>query len=223
MKEKFVTPSEHEILRKKIVELSHELEESDNPEYIKENLPILLELIEKDLGIKLLKSSETDNIYKLLEAEGCLLRVEKLSRVIEAIELDKPLDVGEGDSHYANAVIPNNDGIKLALAEGQAPGPVRMAIGFGGQNFGKTLVGFRQNKEHFKIEEVEFSPEDLRDIEKRSFLCRHVDGRIEKEDIRAVVMRIPKHLMSAEILTDDEKETSGQFVFRSFIVGPIPE
>ena len=208
MTEQKETPEE------KVVRLSRELEESKDIEFVKNTLPRLFETLEQELGITLLKGSEIDAIYNLFQAEKCLVRVENFTRIMDALELNHGFKVGESadDSHYANAVIPDPEGIRLAFAEGQASGPLRLAIGLG-----KSLVGFRGNSDHLKVSDVEFSEDDARDVASRAYLCRHIEGEILKQDIRGVVLRIPRTIVAESLLTDEELETEGQFVFRGFL------
>jgi hypothetical protein len=206
---------QEETFQEKVVRLSRALEESKDPEFIKGMLPELFALLENELHLPLLKGAEVDTVYSLFRTEECLIRVENFTRIMEAIGLGQSFKVGESadESHYANAVIPNPEGVRLAFAEGQASGPLRLAIGIG-----KSLVGFRADSDHIKVSNVDFSEDDARDIAKRGYLCRHVEGEILKEDIRGVVMRIPRVVMNDLLLTDDELEGEGQFVFRGFVV-----
>lgn len=203
-----------ETVEEKVVRLSRTLEESKDPEFIKQMLPELFAVLENDLHLLLLKGPEIDKVYSLFRTEECLIRVENFTRIMEAVGLDHGFKVGESadDSHYANAVIADPEGIRLAFAEGQASGPLRVAMGFG-----KSLVGFRTNSEHIKVSRVDFSEDDQRDVAKRDYLCRHVEGEIEKSDIRGVVMRIPRTVMPDSLLTDDELDGEGPFIFRAFI------
>lgn len=205
-----------ETAKEKAVRLSQALEESKDKEFIKDTLPELFSILENELSINLLKGGEqVSKIYKTLEDEQCLVRVENFTRIMEALELNKPYSVGESanDSHYANAVIPDPEGIKLAFSEGQASGPLKLAIGLG-----KSLVGFKTESGNLEVTEVDFSDDDMRDISRRKYLCRHVEGQITKEDIRGVVMRIPRQLMKDVLLTEQELEGTGQFVFRGFLI-----
>jgi hypothetical protein len=214
--ERIPTPNieQEETAPEKVVRLSRALEESKDPEFIKQRLPELFAILENELRISLLKGREVDAAYKLFQEDGCLVRVENFTRIMEAIGLDHGFQVGESadDSHYANAVIPEPEGIRLAFAEGQASGPLRLAIGIG-----KSLVGFRTNSDHITVSPVDFSEDDQRDTAKRAYLCRHVEGEIVKEDIRGVVMRIPRVVIDDSLLTDEELGSEGQFVFRGFV------
>jgi hypothetical protein len=151
---------------KTAIELAHELEDSEDIEYIKKNLGTLLDLIEKETGTEF--QEEVDTIYEDMKAENCLVRVEQLSRILETVELNKDLPIGHNaETHYANAVIPEEAGIKLALAEGQAPGPIRAIM-----SFGKSLIGFKTD--NLEVSEVDFIPDaaGIRDEQERKFVCR---------------------------------------------------
>lgn len=195
---------------KTAIELAHELEDSEDIEYIKKNLGTLLDLIEKETGTEF--QEEVDTIYEDMKAENCLVRVEQLSRILETVELNKDLPIGHNaETHYANAVIPEEAGIKLALAEGQAPGPIRAIM-----SFGKSLIGFKTD--NLEVSEVDFIPDaaGIRDEQERKFVCRHVEGTLTKEDIKFLVIRIPKHLLDEQHLSQEEiAEKDFPFVFRA--------
>ncbi len=210
-----VQPSEkRESPQERVVRLSRELEQSQDPQFIQRALPELFDVLKKELGISLLSGEEIQKVYNLFQEEGCLVRVENFTRIMSALELSQGFKVGESadDSHYANAVIPDPEGIRLAFAEGQASGPLRLAMGLG-----KSLVGFRGHSDHLTVSNVDFSEDDQRDVAKRDYLCRHIEGEILKEDIRGVVMRIPRNVVGESLLTDEELENEGQFIFRGFI------
>ena len=195
---------------KSAIELAAELENSDNIDYIKENLGKLLDLIQQETGARF--QNEVDTIYADMKKENCLVRVEQLSRILETIELNKDLPIGHNaETHYANAVIPEDAGIKLALAEGQAPGPIRAIM-----SFGKSLIGFKS--ENLSVSEVDFVPDaaGVRDEQERKYVCRHVEGTLHKEDIKFLVIRIPKHLLDEKHLSSEElEEKDFPFVFRA--------
>lgn len=194
----------------KSLELAKKLEETDDIEFIKQHLGELIDLIVQETGHSL--NEDVSEIYEGMKKENCLVRVEQLSRVLSAIELGEKISIGhKAEAHYANSVIPDDEGIKLALAEGQAPGPIRTMV-----SFGKTLVGFKTD--NLSVSEVDYISEaDIyRDETMRRQVCRHVEGDISKEDIRFMVMRIPRHLLDEEHLTDEEKsEADMPFVFRA--------
>lgn len=190
------------------LELARILEQTDDEDLIREGMNELFETLETDLHTTL--HNDPGLVYRNMEKEGCLARVESLSRVLETIETGKNLSISdETESHYANAVIPTPQGIKIAFSEASAIGPVRTMVGFG-----KTLVGFKT--ENIQVDEIDFNPEDLRGANERKYLCRHVVGDLRPEDIRSVVMRIPRHLISENLLTVDEREEASTFIFRTF-------
>lgn len=208
MKQDFGFNQEHS-LRHELphsLELAKELEETEDVEVIREKLGSLLESIAEDTGVEF--TSDVNTLYQAMAKEGCLVRVEKLSRVLETVELGSPLDISdEKEAHFANAVIPMPEGIKIALSEGQAPGPVRIMVGFG-----KTIIGFKTD--NISVSEVEFSESDIRDPEERKFLCRHVSGSLQSKDVGYVVIRIPSDLLAEKYLTKEEKKKKMPFVFR---------
>ncbi len=194
----------HELPRS--LELAQELEETDDDDLIREKLGPMFRSIEEDLGVKLV--SDVSELYKGMQSEDCLVRAERLSRVLETVEMESPMEISDEDErHYANAVIPTAEGIKIALSEGQAPGPVRIMVGFG-----KTIIGFKAD--NVSVSEVEFDESDIRDAQERKFVCRHVNGELTKEDIRYIVMRIPFSYVAPGYLTDEEKIRKPRFVFR---------
>ncbi|OHA18166.1 MAG: hypothetical protein A2664_01710 [Candidatus Taylorbacteria bacterium RIFCSPHIGHO2_01_FULL_46_22b] len=185
------------------LELVRELEVVENQDDVKLRLGEMLDRISSDVGA----------LYEGMRVEQCLARVEQLSRVLETIELGKPLHISdETDSHYANAVIPAPEGIKIALSEGEAPGSVRAVVGFG-----KTLIGFKTD--HLSVSEIDFAESEIRDANERKYLCRHVSGDLLKDDIHYLILRIPYELMPAERLTVEEKKKSRPFVFRGMRLG----
>jgi hypothetical protein len=191
--------------QQKAYKIALEMEESDDPEFVRKNIPELLRLIEADVHHPLV--NDVSGLYLGMAQNKCLARIERLSRVLKTIEEDEPMRIGEAEEHYANAVIPEPEGIKIAYAEGQAPGPVRSMIAFG-----KTLIGFKT--ENMQVDSIEYSSDDLRDGQKRNILCRHVSGDLRKEDIKYLIIRIPKNLVDLEVLTKEEVETESTFIFR---------
>jgi len=192
-----------------VLRLAEALEFSDDEVSIREQLPSFFHYLEVTLGVTI--TNDVTNLYAHMKEKQCLGRIEHISRIVKALEKNIPFEIGKGDTHYANAVIPEPEGISLAFGEGQAPGPIRIMIGFG-----KTLVGF--TTDNISVSNVDFIEDDFRDTQKRTYLCRHVDGQLSKEDIKTVVVRIPRKLVALENLFDDEKEVSSPFVFRGFLI-----
>ena len=189
-----------------LVELALELEQmtDDNEEAIRLKLRELLEGIEKELHVRY--SNNANELYEHMRQENCLVRVDTLSRVLETLIENKKLRIADNDeSHYANATLPVSKGIKIAFAEGQAPGPLRVAM-----TFGKTIIGFKTD--HIEVKEIDFS--DRPDAEERRYLCRHVVGELEKEDIVSIVIRIPRHAVDESLLTEKESTSKSPFIIR---------
>lgn len=189
------------------ISLATQLESSEDEGFIKENLPTFLRDIEEDLGIRL--NNNVNEMYQHMRDHNCLARVESVSRVVKALEVGEEFEIGKGDFHYANAVIPETEGIKLAFSEGQAIGSLRTIIGFG-----KTLIGFKTD--NIEVTEVDYEEDGLRDIAQRRYLCRHVDGKLSGQDIKTVVMRIPRRFVPETLMTDEEREDGRSFIFRGF-------
>jgi hypothetical protein len=190
------------------IELSKELEQTDDDELIREKLGMMLQSIEDDLGIKFI--SNVNELYDNMRSDNCLVRTDRLSRVLETMESESPLKISDEDErHYANAVIPNQEGIRIALSEGQAPGPVRIMVGFG-----KTIIGFKADADNISVSEIEFGESEIRDPLERRYVTRHVTGELSKSDIKYIVMRIPFPLVKDEYLTEQERHRKPTFVFR---------
>ena len=197
----------HEQALPRSLELARELEETDDDEVIREKLGLLLDSISEDLHVQFV--SNVSELYRGMQSENCLVRVEHLSRVLETLELeDSPLKISdENERHYANTVIPVPEGIKIALSEGEAPGPVHIIVGFG-----KTIIGFKSD--NISVDEIEFSESDIRDAKERAYLCRHVSGILKKNDIRYMIIRIPFNMIREQYLTEEEKQKKPPFAFR---------
>lgn len=205
MKENIESTLSHEQLPRSL-ELARLLERTDDSKKITKYLGLFLDSLAKDIGKEC--TDKVGQIYERMQAEQCLARVEQLSRVLETIELHKALRISdEEESHYANAVLPVPDGLKIAFSEGRAPGSVRTVV-----SFGKTIIGFKTG--HLLVEKAEFGENEIRDAQERQYLCRHVSGVLETEDIRSLVIRIPFTFMSDRHLTEDEKSKKQPFVFR---------
>jgi hypothetical protein len=194
---------------RKSLELAKQLESTFEAEFIKKHLGELLESMEQDMAVHF--QDEVDSLYEGMKNDNCLVRVEQLSRVLEAIELNSNYEIGHrGESHYANAVIPEERGFKLALAEGQAQGPIRTIV-----SFGKTIIGFKTD--NLEVTEVDFVADTagVRDEYERRYICRHVEGTITKDDIKYLVMRIPRHLLDEKHMNQEEREdVDAPFIFR---------
>jgi hypothetical protein len=142
-----------------------------------------------------------------------LVRLESLSRILAAIEKGAPIPVGNENDHYANAVIPENEGLRIAFAEGDAPGPIRLLVGF---DF-RAAIGF--DPKGLEVHEIDLDELDPRDQVKRAAFCRHVRGNLNPEQIKYLILRIPKNLFPKNMITEEDKKY-GQFVFRGAELKP---
>lgn len=159
-------------------------------------------------GLELNLSSEVTSIYDEMSKRDLLARVESVKSVIECLSTNKPIQVGDRDHHYANCVTTDKEGLRIAMAEAEAIGPVRLLVGLDL----KALIGF--SNDHIEVSDIDDNEFDLRDTSMRKVHCRHIVGEIHPEDIKYVVLRIPKHLMPESKLQEDEKVSQGKFIFR---------
>jgi len=190
----------------KSLSLAYQLENTDDESLIRNRIGSLLDSMKEDLHVDF--TYKVSELYSLMLNEGCLARVESLYRVLKTIEQDLPLEISDKeDTHYANAVIPNQAGIKIAFSEGQAPGPIRLMVGFG-----KTTIGFKS--ENIQVEEVDFNENDLRGAKERRYVCRHVSGILNKNDIKYIILRLPFSFVEEKYMTETERQRKPNFIFR---------
>lgn len=166
----------------------------------------LLEHIRDDLHMEL--TENVTSLYQEMNRENLLARVESVKRVIECLAEDKPIEVGKGEEHYANSVTSDLEGLRIAMAEAEALGPVRLLVGLDL----KALVGF--TNDHVEVSEIDENEFDLRDTTLRRAYCRHLKGEIHKEDIKYMVMRIPRGVFPVQYLNDLERKQPSSFIFR---------
>ncbi len=185
---------------------SNDLNVREKTERLKELVEDLLNHISDDLELNL--SPEVSNIYNEMSQRNLLARVESVKNVVECLSVKKPIKVGDKDHHYANCVTSDKDGLRIAMAEAEAIGPVRLLMGLDL----KALIGF--SNDHIEVVDIEDNEFDLRDTTLRKAYCRHIVGEIYAEDIKYLVLRIPKHLFPESKLLDYEKISSGKFIFR---------
>lgn len=180
--------------------------EKDEIARSKEEVRHILEHLKVDLHFEL--SPDVTSIYNEMSKDNLLARVENIESVIECIDSDKPISVGSIDKHYANSVAAVPDGLRIAMAEADAPGPVRLLIGLEA----KSLIGFKGD--HLEVNEIDDNEFDLRDTNLRKAYCRHISGEIRREDIKYLVLRIPRKLIPEEELLPEEEAKPAPFVFR---------
>ncbi|MDQ3089610.1 MAG: hypothetical protein M3Q24_00450 [bacterium] len=185
---------------------SKDLNMGEKTERLKELVEDLLDHISDDLELDL--SSEVSDIYNEMSQRNLLARVESVKNVVECLSVKKPIKVGDKDHHYANCVTSDKEGLRIAMAEAEAIGPVRLLMGLDL----KALIGF--SNDHIEVAGIEDNEFDLRDTTLRKVHCRHIVGQIYAEDIKYLVLRIPKHFFPESKLLDDEKMSLGKFIFR---------
>ncbi len=173
---------------------------------LKQLVSELLEHLEQDFLLNL--SSDVAYLYEEMSKKDLLARVERIKNILECLGESKPIVVGDNDHHYANSVTTNKEGIRIAMSEARVRGPVRFLVGLDL----KALVGF--TKDHIHVEEVEDFNFDLRDTNIRIANCRHIVGEIHSEDIKYLIMRIPRKLFPENKLNTDELHSNTQFIFR---------
>ncbi len=178
-------------------------------EFAKQSRELIKELLEHlSSDINLEMSADVTRLYQEMQKENLLARVEAASRVIECLAADKPIEVGSSDMHYANSVSADPEGLRIAMAEADAVGPVRLMVGL---NL-KSMIGF--TSDHLEVSEIDDNDFDLRDTNLRKTLCRHVSGEIRREDIKYIVMRIPRGSFPQESMSEEEVRSAGHFIFR---------
>jgi len=193
----------------KRMEVISEDAEISPEEFAKESKVLVEELLEhlgSDLHFEL--SPEINSLYAEMSRENLLARVERIATVLRCVITGEPIPVGNADNHYANSVTTNPEGLKIAMAEADAIGPVRLLVGLDL----KTLIGF--SNDHLTVSEVDEDSFDIRDTNLRKTHCRHINGEIHKEDIKYVVMRIPRRYFPVDKLSQTENEGTSQFIFR---------
>ncbi len=198
--------SQMESINAEVDVLCNKLENEHDPEKFKEIIPLFLNGIENLFNNKL--TEQVTNVYKKMQEEKLILRVENMSKVIQSFKSHSGYEVGNSGDHEANCVIPENEGIKIAFAEGHAPGPVRLLIGYDV----RTAIAFSPEK--VKVTDIGDIEGEVRDVKLRKTLCRHIEGVIEPEHIKSVVLRIPKKFFPESRMTEQEKSLNSMFIVR---------
>lgn len=185
-----------------LMALASKLEESSPDYQTKKLTEQLFKSFQEELHLNFI--SEVDKLYREMESKKLLLRLERLGLVVKALVGHQPIHLGEeqGNRHYANAVIPSPEGIAMAFAEGQASEPIRLLAG----------IGFNPNE--FEVVEIDVQETDARDQLLRKKVARYVHGELFPEQIKYLILRIPRPLFSEEYLTENEQENEGRFIFR---------
>lgn len=189
-----------------IVTIAQAMEKAETEEEMRKYINEFIDRLPNDLHVEL--TDDVNSVYDALSRDNLLVRLESPSVVVKSLVTNEPLHLGGGGDHYANTVIAENEGIKIALSEGEAPGPIRLLIGFDV----RSAIGF--DPKGIEVHDIDIDEFDLRDTTLRSALCRHVEGNLKPENIKYLIMRIPKHFLEEKNLTDAERKKSSLFVFR---------
>lgn len=185
---------------------SEKFTREETMEWSKELVLDLIDHMRNDLELTL--TDDVSALYNEMNRENLLARVENVKRVIECLTQGAPITVGAGDANYANSVTSDLEGLRIAMSEAEVFGPVRLMVGLDL----KALVGF--TNDHVEVSEIDDNEFDLRDTTLRKAYCRHLDGAIHKDDIRYIVMRIPRAVFPVKYLNDIEKKQPTSFIFR---------
>jgi hypothetical protein len=181
------------------------LETANTIEEMQKALAELMHYLAEELEIEL--QPDVSKLYEEMQNERLLARLENLRRIVEAIEKKTPFKIGDENDHYANAVLPENEGLKIAFAEGNAPGPVRLLIGFDT----RSLISF--NPQGLEVHEIDIKESDPRDPVKRLLLCRHVVGTLYPHQIKHLILRIPRSIFPENMLAEEDSRYKN-FIFR---------
>jgi hypothetical protein len=196
--------------------LAGQLENSETPEEAKEILKRVFFFLESIIKMEL--TGDVAKIYDSMKKEGLMLRCESMSKIFESIIDHRPIHVGDRKDHYANAVIPELEGVKIAFAEARAPGPIKLLIAFDI----RSLIGFEPGNlqvEPIEVGKAKAGDTDIRDTAFRENFCRHVSGDLLPQQIKYLILRMPKSVFPEEYLGENETEET-RFVFRG---GKFPE
>ncbi|MEK7464594.1 MAG: hypothetical protein AAB617_02335 [Patescibacteria group bacterium] len=191
---------------RKTQEILSGMESAQSSAELKKLIPLLIDRLEKDFGIRF--TDDITSLYKEMQEKRFLVRLENIRRVVEGVYEKRGFKIGDKEDHYANAVVPENEGLRIAFSEGEAPGPVRFLVGFDV----KSAIGFDPNG--LEVSDIETDESDLRDTAKRRALLRHVSGNLEPENIHHFIMRIPRAAFPEERMTEEEAKNKGGFIFR---------
>lgn len=196
-----------EIEKLPIFDTVKRMEQAEDVEEMKKLVPEFLGQLREDLGIEL--TDDVTSLYKEMQDKHFLVRLENLGKVLRSLRDKLPFEVGGASDHYANAVIPESDGLRIAFSEGDAVGPARILIGFDV----KSAVSF--DPKDLEISSIDADKLDpFRDQAKRAALCRHISGKLKPEDIKHLIIRIPRKMFPEKEFTEEEIGKEDPFIFR---------
>lgn len=137
---------------------------------------------------------------------------EKVSSLVEGFDISLSFDpkvVGDRGDKYVNCAIwPYGrdlvSGIKNAFLEGRGmAGPL------------VTLIGVKQNDKNNKVEEADDYLKKVGTIERDA--VRIASGKLTKDDLEFVVLRIQKEFFPEENMFAEEKTSEAKQIFRGFL------
>jgi hypothetical protein len=144
---------------------------------------------------------DAQRIYeKIAASPGLLIRQERFDKLIELLEGSR-VDLGfVGDKPYANSAVygKNGEGVEIAFNEGRA------------SRFGLAILAAISPEGPSGRLEVEQVPPAQCELRDRT-ACRMISGAITKENLRHIVVRIPRQL-APDYLKD---EGEGHYIFRT--------
>jgi len=189
---------------------------NSNPEKYKEAIKEAILKISKyfeDNGAEL---KPVTDVYQphLSKNEKLLVRrenPEKVLKLVKGDDINLNFDskvVGDRGNKYANCAIwpygkNSTSGIKNAFKEGRgAAGPI------------VTMLASKQNLNNHEIVIPENHQIKTGDIEREA--VRIVSGKIKKEDLEFIVLRVHKNFFPQDLMSEDEKVSDMEEVFRAF-------
>jgi hypothetical protein len=136
---------------------------------------------------------------------------EKVAKLLEGKDINLNFDtkvVGDRGDKYANCAIwpygkSSTAGIKNAFKEGRgAAGPI------------VTMIASKKNPEYNKVSIPDNYQIRTGTIDREA--VRIVSGKIKKEDLEFMVLRVHKNFFPEDLMSEDEKESEMNEVFRAF-------
>lgn len=136
---------------------------------------------------------------------------EKVAKLLEGKDIDLNFDpkvVGDRGDKYANCAIwpygkSSTAGMKNAFKEGRgAAGPI------------VTMLASKQNPGYNKITTPDNYQIRTGTIDREA--VRIVSGKIKKEDLEFIVLRVHKNFFPKDLMSEDEKESEMKEIFRAF-------
>lgn len=172
----------------------------DDPHTIekKEAVRSFYENVEK-LAAKHGVSLEEGNIYARIGQREYLVRRGNLERELVPLLSGRDIDIASR-RESGNAAVDTPEGVSTAMTEGVSGAEIAFLYGF--------------SDEHVETQPITLQEGDLRG-KARERIVRTVSGTVPFEDVRYIVLRIPKDLFPHDLLNESEADSENPFVFRS--------